>query len=191
MRAAKEIPNLLSLLRIVGSPTLIMAGFHGFRTPYLAIFSILILSDFLDGALARCLNTKSVVGAKLDSLGDIAMYASASAGAWLLWPDLIKGEIIHLSLSVSLLGFSCVVCLVKHGQIPSYHTWSAKIASATLGVAAVLMFAGVSKWPFRISVGALAFAALEEMTITLVLPKWRPNVRTIAHAIALRRGKAR
>jgi hypothetical protein len=49
------------------------------------------------------------------------------------------------------------------------------------------MFGGVSAWPFRFSVAALAVSAAEETSITIILPQWRPNVRNVFQALRLKR----
>lgn len=67
------IPNLLTTLRIVGALVLIFLPTMG--TAFYVIYVLCGLTDALDGALARKLNTASVFGAKLDSAADLSFYA--------------------------------------------------------------------------------------------------------------------
>jgi CDP-diacylglycerol--glycerol-3-phosphate 3-phosphatidyltransferase len=151
------------------------------------LFATCLLSDFVDGLLARIRSQNSKLGARLDTWGDVAMYLCAAFGATFLWPDLITREGAFIAVAILLIAVSGTVSLLKHGRLPTYHTWSAKLSTAVIGIAALLMFSGVSAWPFRLSVAALAVSAAEETGITIILPRWRPNVRTVFHAVRLKR----
>jgi CDP-diacylglycerol--glycerol-3-phosphate 3-phosphatidyltransferase len=76
--------------------------------------------------------------------------------------------------------------LLRHGRLPAYHTWTAKASTAAIGISALLMFAHVCSWPFRVAVLLLAISAAEETGISLVLPEWRPNIGSLFQALALR-----
>ena len=52
---------------------------------------------------------------------------------------------------------------------------------------ALAAFAGGPGWPFRIATAAFVCAEAEEIAITLVLPRWHANVRSLTHALVLRR----
>lgn len=187
MAGSMTLSNLISAFRIAASPALILAGTLGDRDLFVILLGLFLLSDFLDGALARAFHKRTLLGARLDSWGDIAMYACASVGALLLWRDVIMREAVYLSAALGMLGFSGAACLIKHRQLPSYHTYSAKLSTAVIGISALLMFAGFSPWPFRLSLVLLALAAAEETAITFILPEWRPDIRTMRHATTVRR----
>lgn len=183
-------PNMISLARIAASPIMILAGRLGRPDLFLVLFVACLLSDFADGLLARIRNQKSKLGARLDTWGDLTMYLCAASGAVFLWPDIIYREGIFIAVAILLTAVSGTVSLLKHRRLPSYHTWSAKLSTAVIGVTAVLMFSGVSVWPFRLSLAALAVSAVEETGITIILPRWQPNVRSVFHALELK-GHAR
>lgn len=180
-------PNMISAGRIVASPIMVLAGRLERPRLFLVLFATCLLSDFVDGLLARTRSQKSKLGARLDTWGDVAMYLCATFGAAFLWPDLITREGAFIAVAILLIAVSGTVSLLKHGRLPTYHTWSAKLSTAVIGVAALLMFGGVSAWPFRFSVAALAVSAAEETSITIILPQWRPNVRNVFQALRLKR----
>ncbi len=64
-----NLPNLLSFLRLILSPTLLFAP----RDYLILIFLPLALSDALDGFLARKLKTQTELGKVLDPLADKVM----------------------------------------------------------------------------------------------------------------------
>jgi CDP-diacylglycerol--glycerol-3-phosphate 3-phosphatidyltransferase len=181
------VPNLISGARLASAPLLMLAGGMGRPRLFLALFALLLATDLADGLLARLLKQGSRLGARLDTWGDVALYLCAAAGAWLLWPELIRREGRFIAGAIALVGVSAVVSLLKHRHLPAYHTWTAKFSTAMIGLAALLMFAGGSAWPFRLAVAALAVSAAEETGITLVLPAWRPNIRSLRRALQLAR----
>lgn len=66
----KQIPNAITATRIVGSVALAAtASMIGFLPSTLALASLLI-TDLIDGVLARKLDAKSELGAKLDAIAD-------------------------------------------------------------------------------------------------------------------------
>lgn len=64
------IPNLLTVVRIMLAPVVVMAFIHKRVDLALAAFFIAGLTDALDGLLARILNQRTALGAMLDPLAD-------------------------------------------------------------------------------------------------------------------------
>jgi len=79
-----SIPNILSLLRLGLVPVLVGLALAGLGDVFLFILVISLMSDVLDGYLARKLNQTSELGAKLDSWGDVLTYASMILGLYLI-----------------------------------------------------------------------------------------------------------
>lgn len=183
------VPNIISVARIVVSPGMIGLACLGRGTLFIVVFGACLFSDFLDGLFARAFGQTSPAGARLDTWGDLTMYGSAAAGGAVLWPGLVGREGPYIAAALALVALSGLVSLLKHRRLPAYHTWSAKLSTAAIGVAALVMFAGLSPWPFRVSVAALAVSAAEEIGITLLMPEWKPNVKSLARALALRGSK--
>lgn len=183
------IPNKISIGRLVMALLMILAAAVDAPTVFLAAFCASLASDAVDGFLARHLHQESRIGAVLDTCGDVTMYIAAAVGGWILWPELIRQEAAFIITALALIGLSAFLSLLKHHKLPSYHTWSAKFATAVIGIAALLMFAGLSSLPFRISIIMLALSTCEEMAITMILPKWQPDVRSLFDALERRRAR--
>jgi len=65
-----NIPNVLSLLRIILSLVFPVFIYYGLSLCAVLIFSAAALTDFLDGYLARKWNVQSSFGSKIDPLAD-------------------------------------------------------------------------------------------------------------------------
>jgi cardiolipin synthase len=71
-----NIPNSLTVFRIVLVPVIVILLIQGQYGKALACFIIAGVTDGLDGLLARLLNQKTVLGAYLDPLADKALVIS-------------------------------------------------------------------------------------------------------------------
>lgn len=71
-----NIPNLITLLRLILVPVVVILLIQGYFFKALIVFVIAGLSDALDGFLARVLQQQTVLGAYLDPIADKALLAS-------------------------------------------------------------------------------------------------------------------
>ncbi len=71
-----NIPNILTLARIVITPFIVFAIMEGEAVLALILMGIAGITDMLDGAIARYLNQRSTVGAFMDPLADKLMLIS-------------------------------------------------------------------------------------------------------------------
>ncbi|MEJ2500200.1 MAG: CDP-alcohol phosphatidyltransferase family protein [Campylobacterales bacterium] len=170
------IPNLLSLFRLACAPFLVLSGAADTPVPFFIILSLMLISDALDGFLARMLHQTSVLGAKLDSYGDYATYLAVAFGAWLQWPERIEREAFVILFAVFVFVLPAAVSIFKFHRFASYHTLITKITAVlmSLGIFALLVF-DVS-WPFHIAVGMLVIEAVENIAITLALDAPRTDI---------------
>jgi cardiolipin synthase len=72
-----NIPNLLTLLRIILVPVVVILLIQGSYLKALIVFIVAALSDVLDGFLARILHQQTALGAYLDPIADKALLASS------------------------------------------------------------------------------------------------------------------
>jgi len=71
------VPNLLSILRILLVPIFIIYMLNNRMLASLIVFIIAVVSDALDGFIARVFHQKSNLGAHLDPLADKILLISA------------------------------------------------------------------------------------------------------------------
>jgi phosphatidylglycerophosphate synthase len=181
-----QIPNLISLLRLATGPILLGLAWNRYARTVLVVLVVSFASDILDGYLARRLGQTSDLGARLDSVADFTIYLTIPLVGWWLWPDLIRREAPYFIAVMASTILPPIVGYCKFRTCTSYHTWAAKLAAFSVGSSVILLFAGWLPWLFRLATPVSVYAALEEIAITLVLPKSRSNVRSFWHIVRKR-----
>jgi phosphatidylglycerophosphate synthase len=185
----KQLPNLLSLLRIVVlAPVMVaMAWVMGSRGWFLALFGAALVTDALDGFLARRLGVESDLGRRLDSWGDYVMTAAVVAAIWRLWPEVVQKE--WPWFVTTLVGCFAIVAygLVRWRRVLGFHTWLAKAMAMVLPVGVVVLLAGWSAVPFHAAVILQVLCGVEEMVIAFLLPGFSGHIPSFWHALQRRR----
>ncbi len=185
----KQLPNLLSLLRIVVLAPLMMAlaWTTGSRVWFLALFGAALVTDALDGFLARRLGVESDLGRRLDSWGDYVMTAAVVAAIWRLWPEVMQKE--WPWFVTTLIGCFAIVAygLVRWRRVLGFHTWLAKAMAVILPAGVVVLLAGWSAVPFHDAVILQVLCGMEEMVIAFLLPGFSGHIPSFWHALQRRR----
>jgi len=181
-----NIPNALSLFRIITAPFLLLTGWFEMPTLFFILFGLMLLSDVLDGFIARMLHQRSELGARLDSYGDISTYFSTALAAWWLWPDMLKEELYYIIAAIVIYILPAFFALLKFGKLASYHTWITKISAVLMGIAVLMLLGFESNLMFHIAIYFLFIEMLENIAITFILPKQKSNIHSIWHALKQR-----
>ena len=153
----KQLPNIITSLRIAGSLGLLLCDVTG--AAFWTIYVLCGISDMADGWLARKLKCCTKTGALLDSIADICFVACC---AWMLLPTLDlpqwlwlwAGAIVVIKLA------NQISALVMYRRCCFPHTLANKATGFLLFVAVPTTF-----WSFIpiVIVAAIAtFAALQE-----------------------------
>lgn len=176
------VPNILSILRLLAAPVLLVFAWTGQPFPFVALLVASFVSDMVDGWWARTFEVSSPLGAKLDSWGDFATYTALPLGVWWLWPELVAAEFGFIAAALTAYVLPILFGFVKFQRLTSYHTWGAKASSIVMGIALLVLFAAGPVWPFHIATVLLVAESIEELAITWVLPRWESDVPTFWHA---------
>lgn len=180
-----NIANILSCFRLVAAPMLLYLAWSGKSSLFLCLLVASLISDVLDGQLARHYNWTSELGTKLDSWGDLATYMSVPLCAWWLWPNIILREMPFVLLTIGAYTVPIFAGFLKFKRLPSYHTWGAKIGAVIMGISALVLFTTQISLPFRIAAIFQGIVALEEVAITIILKKPQSDIPFIWNAIAI------
>ena len=174
-----SIPNILSLLRLALVPVLVGLASAQRGDIFLVLLAVSLLSDVLDGYLARKLGLVSELGAKLDSWGDILTYAAMILGLHLIWPDIFDKQAEFLFAAMMSFILPTLLAFRKFGAYPSYHTWGAKLAAVLMAPAYYVLILADADSFFRVVILFHLLVAAEEMAITFILNRPRSNVGSV------------
>ena len=153
----KHIPNILSVLRLLGAVCLLFSD--PAAAAFWVIYGLCGVSDMVDGYLARRLHAESRTGALLDSVADICFVACCAIRllpvlqipTWLwIWAGLIV--IIKIINQIS--------ALVVHRHLCFPHTKANKLTGLLLFIAVPTAFWSIV--PIAFVAGAATYAAVQE-----------------------------
>lgn len=126
-------PHVLSFGRVVLTAATYFAAWQRDRPTFAILVLLAVLTDILDGPLARVSGVASKFGANVDSAADFLFYISLPVWTWLFRPDVIDRFLpLILLLSVLYVGAN----FVSHwtfGALGVHNRLSR--ASGTVGVA--------------------------------------------------------
>ena len=177
----------MSAFRAASSPALLVIAWNGATGFFLALFGLGLLSDVLDGWLARKLGQESDFGARLDQWADFALWIAFPIGVWWLWPELVRREAVYVALAFVCLLLPSGVAYLKYRQVPGYHTWSVKAGSVFMAISIPLLLLFDWPWPFRAAALFQLVCAVDELGITFLLASCHHDVPSVVHAARLRR----
>ena len=112
----KHIPNILTFTRLFGSFALLflmgfekdIGRFNAVPWVWLLVYGFIVITDPLDGFIARKLNAKTAFGAVLDSISDAVLIVIAAATVFIVFAyDNISGVLFWLYIG------ALVLCLVN------------------------------------------------------------------------------
>lgn len=180
--SVRSIPLALTIFRICSAPALMVLAAMGKERFFLWLAIAALLSDVLDGALARRLGASSETGRLLDSWADLLIALVSFAGATLLWPDTMRQEAGYFALVLAALVIPNAWGLLRFRRLLGYHTVSAKSSGVLLATGAVLLFTGLTPVPFRVASFVELAVAAEYIAISLVIPEWTGEMKSVWHA---------
>ncbi len=174
--------NALTAFRLIAAPIMIYLAVAGHSTLFLWLLLASFLSDATDGTVARLSGGPTPFGAKFDSVADAVAYTAITISVFLLWPDLVRQELVAVVVVVASLVFPAAAGLYKFGWLTSYHTRLVKFAVVCVAISLLLMLCDVATWPFRLAAGLAAMAGVEQVIITLLLSEAKSDVHGISAA---------
>ncbi len=181
-----NLPNFVSLIRILMSPLLFYLAATQQPDWFIAVLLLAEFTDVLDGFLARTLKQITRLGSHLDSWGDFIIYSTIAVCAWLLWPEILYRERLSVIVIVLCFVVPALWGLLKFHRFTSYHTWSVKLAVLLTVISYILVFSDTLDWSLRLAALFCLYAAIEEVSITLLIPHEHVDVRSVWQALKYR-----
>jgi phosphatidylglycerophosphate synthase len=147
-----------------------------------------LVSDIYDGVLARRWRCDTAGVRLFDSMADTFFYLCTAVALWMSQPQLWRSYggllVALLALEATRFAFD----FAKFGKPASYHTYLAKTWGLVMAIAVIGLFAlhrANVFVPLALALGILC--DLEGLAMSLVMPAWRKDIKTLWAAWHLRR----
>lgn len=187
MTLRERIPYALVVLRFALGPCFLLGYALGARPwLYVALLWVAIISDILDGTLARRWHTTSSRLRRWDSNADSVCFGLAAVTVVLLHAAYLAPWRWGLAAMFVLILAQNVLNLVRYGRQPAYHMWSGKLWSIVYVVALTGLFSG---WPSAWAIDALIalslYSSVENLIASSVLREPMTDIPTAFHALRI------
>ena len=135
-----NVPNILSFYRLFSFPFVLFFILTNRESIFVILLVINLITDILDGAIARMFNLQTEFGARLDSLADDGTIILAITG--ILFFKLSDFEPHTLSVVFFMVSYvlTIVISLIKFRRFPGMHLYSAKIGAYLQGFFFFVLF---------------------------------------------------
>jgi len=185
------IPKLLMIFRLLLGPVIIYLAYKIEETNKLYIVILMylgILSDILDGIIARKLGVATEKLRRMDSLIDLIFWISIGISSWIISPKIIENHWILILVLILLEGLCYIISFIRFKKETSTHAYSSKLWGITL----LLAFTSIIGFNYggfffylTVIVGLISY--IDILLILFLLPKWEHDVPSFFHAYLLRK----
>ena len=173
-----NVPNVLSAYRILALPFIIWSIVQGNKQLYITLLCINLITDILDGLIARTFGLETELGARLDSLADIGTYIMAFTGMIVLEDQFVGEHAIAFLVVMGLYAAPQIISLVRFRRATSFHLYSSKATGYVQGIFMFTYFLfGYASWYFYSMITISCMAYLEALILVISLPALRSNVK--------------
>lgn len=184
-----QIPWTMVVFRAALGPALLLAARLADPELWLgAMIAAGFLSDVYDGILARRWGTASPALRVADSAADTVFYLGVLAAiVERHWP--VLRERLWLLVAVLVLEASRILFdWIKFRRMASYHSYAAKIWGVLLAASTLaLLCFNRAYWLVTAALAWGILCDLEGLAMSILLPQWTHDVRTLPRALAVRR----
>ena len=173
-----NVPNLLSFYRLISFPLVLYFAFVGQEKIFAILLIINLITDALDGLIARGFNLQTEFGAVLDSYADIGMYISAIIGMIIFKADDLAPHWISFTVFIVAFIIPKIISYYKFKTFPSLHLYFSKVVGYLQGFFFFVLFAFGFKVTFYyivILAGIVSF--IEQIIIVILATEPKSNVK--------------
>ncbi|WP_062056302.1 CDP-alcohol phosphatidyltransferase family protein [Aquimarina longa] len=187
-----NIPLALIVFRLLLSPIILGLAYFLGESSKLIILILMylgLISDILDGIIARKQNISSAKLRRMDSQTDMIFWLSLGFATWFLYPNLISENSLSIWTILGMELLCYVISIAKFKKETCTHAFLSKIWGITLLIAFTSLIgfnhAGV---PFYLAIFFGLISHIDVLLIILILPKWTHDIPSTYHAYLIRKG---
>jgi len=180
-KQAWYVINGITLYRVIAAPFLLVLLFTKHYEIFKWLLGVSFFTDMIDGYLARKFKVTSILGTKLDSIGDDLTVLVGLIALFVLKLEFIKQHVIIFIILLVLFFVQTTYAFIRYGKMTNFHTYLAKTAALLQGVFLILVF--FTEEPSLILFYAATIVTMLELTEEIILvdllPQWKTNVKGI------------
>jgi len=184
-KQAWYVINCVTLYRIIAAPVLLILLFTKQYGIFKWLLGIIFFTDLIDGYLARKFKVTSILGAKLDSIGDDLTVLVGLIALFVLKLEFIKQHVIIFIILFVLFIIQTTYAFIRYRKMTNFHTYLAKTAALLQGIFLILVF--FTEEPNLILFYAATIVTMleliEEIILVGLLSQWQANVKGIFWAL--------
>ena len=187
-----SLPNAITATRAILAPVLALLAYQQQAAAFVVLLVPTLISDIVDGWLARKLGTESTFGATLDSVADILVAAALLFAIWPLHPDVYREHgLVFIGVAAWLM-LGHIGSLLRYGRLASFHTRLIRAGILAASIFALVLFAyGFVPWLLYLTAAICALGGLEHFVLLALVRDWQPNISGgIPQALRMRRERA-
>jgi CDP-diacylglycerol--glycerol-3-phosphate 3-phosphatidyltransferase len=173
--------NGITFYRIIAAPFLLVLLFAKQYEVFKWLLGLSFFTDLIDGYLARKFKVTSILGTKLDSIGDDLTVLVGLIALFVLKLEFMKQHIIIFIILLVLFLVQITYGFIRYKKMTNFHTYLAKTAALLQGVFLILVL--FTEEPSLILFYVAAIVTMLELTEEIILirllPKWQANVKGI------------
>jgi len=187
-----NIPVYLILFRLLLAPIILLFAYYETtycKTIIVTLMFLGLISDILDGIIARKQNISSERLRRMDSQVDMVFWLSLGFATYFLYPELIKANLAAI-IAILAMEVACyIISLVKFKKETCTHAFLSKLWGITLLVAFTSLIGfNHAGFPFQLAIVMGLISHVDRILITLILPQWTHDVPSTYHAYLIRKG---
>jgi CDP-diacylglycerol--glycerol-3-phosphate 3-phosphatidyltransferase len=173
------VVNGISIYRIIAAGMLVYLIIAKDINWFKWLLALSFFTDMIDGYMARKYKVTSIIGSRLDSIGDDMTVAAALVGLILLKTDFIIREKVLFIILLFLYAIQNGAALIKYHKTTAFHTYSAKAGALLQGVFLILVFF-LSTPPMLLFYAGMLVTGInliEETIMIILLKGWKSDVK--------------
>ena len=138
-----------------------------------------LISDILDGGIARAFHLITRLGAFLDAAADMGTYLSAVIGIFVFKMDFVRDYWPGLAVVFGFYVLEKISSFIRYKKIfNAFHTYLSKITGYAQGAFVMSLFLFGFKWYlFYPALAVCVLANIEEMALARLLPDYQGDVK--------------
>jgi CDP-diacylglycerol--glycerol-3-phosphate 3-phosphatidyltransferase len=164
-----NVPNFLSFYRLLTFPLIVWFIYTGEEKMFAIFLCVNLVTDILDGLIARSFNLQTKFGARLDSLADNGTFIAAFIGIFTFKIHDFAKSIWMLWTFIGFFVLGLLISFIKFRQFPTLHLYTTKIGGYVQGFFIFVLFAwSYNEYLFYVAMIIGYISHIEEIIILMI-----------------------